>query len=197
MIDPLIQQGYCVLKNIFPTEIILGIQQYAETLLEENNFKAAKIGLSKSHNHIHNKEIRSDLTYWLNPDSENPPAIQYYLNWVENLKNQLNQALFLGLWEFESHLAYYPPGAFYQKHVDRFKAQDTRRISLVLYLNPNWAPSDGGDLIIYQQDNPDTPEIIITPESNTLVCFLSERLHEVKTAHRSRLSLTGWLKVRD
>ncbi len=191
----LINQGFHVLDSALPESQAQSIQKYAEKIRTEQLFQPAKIGLSQANTHQKNLEIRSDFTHWLDPETS-PPEIQDYFSWIENLKNILNQNLYLGLWEFESHLAHYPKGSFYKKHQDRFKTQDTRRISVILYLNTHWQESDGGELIIYNSDQITQPEIKIMPVFNRLVCFFSERWHEVQISNRDRLSLTGWLKVR-
>ena len=54
---------------------------------------------------------------------------------MDSLREALNRGLFLGLEDFECHFALYPPGAFYRKHVDRFRDDDRRMVSAVIYLN--------------------------------------------------------------
>lgn len=46
----------------------------------------------------------------------------------------------------------------------------TRKVSTVLYLNEDWQKADGGQLVLYNKDDPN----IITevyPTAGTLVCF--------------------------
>jgi SM-20-related protein len=45
----------------------------------------------------------------------------------------LKGALSLGIEEVEAHYACYAPGVDYARHVDRFRDDDARVISLVLY----------------------------------------------------------------
>ena len=56
---------------------------------------------------------------------------------------ELNRALFLSLKDYETHFAIYPPGTFYEKHVDQFQSSGARKISFAFYLNENWTQSDG------------------------------------------------------
>ena len=49
-----------------------------------------------------------------------------------------NRELTLGLWRYEGHYALYPPGARYARHRDRFRDDDARVLSVVLYLNEAW-----------------------------------------------------------
>jgi len=72
-------------------------------------------------------------------------AEQSLLLGFEQLRLQLNRDLFLGLFELESHYAWYPPGAAYARHVDQPYGRSARRVSLVLYLNENWDQHAGGD----------------------------------------------------
>ena len=68
-------------------------------------------------------------------------------------------------------------------------------LSLVVYLNPNWLPEYGGDLVLYTNDN-DVEGISVKPSFGTVVVFLSEDFpHEVKVTQRDRYSIAGWFKV--
>jgi SM-20-related protein len=88
----------------------------------------------------------------------------------------------------------YPAGAIYARHRDRFRDDDARVISCVLYLNEGWQASDGGALRIHM---PEGGWRDVIPLAGTLVVFLSERfVHEVLAATRSRLALTGWFRRR-
>ena len=101
----------------------------------------------------------------------------------------------LGLYSFESHFAVYQPGAFYKRHLDAFKGQANRVLSLVTYLNPDWQEADGGQLVIYTSEE-DKTGIRVLPKFGTVVVFLSEEFpHEVLPATRSRSSIAGWYRV--
>jgi SM-20-related protein len=113
---------------------------------------------------------------------------------MESLRQALNRDLFLGLEDFESHFALYPPGAFYVRHLDRFRDNDRRTVSTVLYLNEGWLPQHGGQLRMYLKDG---VEHDVQPVGGSLVVFLSGDVpHEVLPASRERLSLTGWFRRR-
>jgi SM-20-related protein len=87
----------------------------------------------------------------------------------------------------------YPAGAFYKRHRDQHRGSLERLISCVVYLNNEWAESDGGQLRIYDEDGTDFTDI--TPQAGTVVCFRSDTVeHEVMPALRERYSLTGWLR---
>ena len=65
---------------------------------------------------------------------------------MDSLRQALNASLFLGLEDFECHFALYPPGAYYQKHVDRFRDDDARTVSAVLYHQRCLVAEHGGAL---------------------------------------------------
>ncbi len=72
---------------------------------------------------------------------------------MDSLREAMNRGLFLGLEDFESRFALYPPGAFYLRHVDRFRDDDRRMVSAVLYLNDEWLPEYGGQLRMYLDES--------------------------------------------
>jgi SM-20-related protein len=136
--------------------------------------------------------IRGDSIAWL--EAGQSAACDAYLALMEQLRQQLNRELFLGLDEYESHFALYAPGAFYRAHLDRFRDDDQRTVSVVIYLNADWLPEQGGALRLH----PEGAAIVdIAPEAGRMVMFLSaEMLHEVLPTQRERLSLAGWFRRR-
>jgi len=136
--------------------------------------------------------IRGDHIQWLEPGQVD--ACDRYLRLMDSLREAMNRGLFLGLEDFESHFALYPPGAFYLKHVDRFRDDDRRMVSAVIYLNDAWLPEHGGQLRMYLEEG---REHDVVPTGGCLVVFLSGEVpHEVLPATRERLSLTGWFRRR-
>lgn len=139
-------------------------------------------------------DIRGDHVLWVEQHLAGP-ALKATLEKLESLRQAVNQGLFLGLFDVELHFAIYPPGSFYQRHLDRFRDDDRRALTVILYLNDNWSPEDGGVLRLWPDANGEPLEI--APRGGTLVTFLSERFwHEVLPARRNRLSLTGWFRRR-
>ena len=137
--------------------------------------------------------VRGDRIVWLAESSESPvDACARTL--FDGLRLALNRELMLGLFDVEAHYAIYPPGAGYVRHRDRFREDDSRVISCVLYLNDQWLPCEGGALRIHVEGRPRRD---VAPEGGTLVAFLAERHeHEVLPATRPRVSLAGWLRRR-
>ena len=192
--DGLATDGYALIDEALPPAFLADLLSQIKAI-DVNQFNAAGIG--RADDFQTNSQIRSDQILWLD---ENRAENQNYLNWAEGLRLALNQQFYMGLSEYECMFAHYPVGAFYQKHVDAFKPVgnskgSNRKISTILYLNPNWQPDDGGELLLYRDDQAQ-PFKRILPELGKLVVFLSEDFpHQVLPAKRSRYSLTGWFRV--
>ena len=132
--------------------------------------------------------LRGDHTHWFDPAALSAAQSEYWSR-MDMLRRGLNRSLLLGLHELEAHFALYPAGARYARHRDRFRDDDTRVLSTVLYLNPDWRERDGGALRLYC----DTVHRDIYPEAGRLVAFLSADFeHEVLPARRERISIAGW-----
>lgn len=152
-------------------------------------FQPARIGIKNSLQRI--ESIRGDYTYWLNPLKSLPPFDEIF-NFLSNLSHELNKSFFFGIKEFECHLAYYPQGTFYHKHLDRFEKDSSRKVSFVFYLNENWDASDGGEIVIYDKSGVELNSF--APLPGAFLCFLSDEFpHEVKSSRKERRSLTGWM----
>lgn len=184
--DGLAEQGYAVFDQFLSqheVEDILQVKEFNDNRL----FKKAGIGNSQS---VQIQEgIRGDYIQWLDKETASPP-IKIYLDKLDALTQFLNQALFLSLKDFEVHIARYPVGTFYKRHLDQFKQDDHRKLSVICYLNANWKEEHGGQLRMYLPEGP----VDIFPLAGRLVCFRSDQLeHEVLPATRERLSITGWM----
>ena len=117
---------------------------------ERGDFAAARVGAGRTLER--REEIRGDLTCWLTPPLFDPEV--QLLAMLEGLRLELNRGGIPGLFDLELHYAWYPPGAGYARHVDRPENRDARLISLVLYLNEDWAPGDGGALRCFDAVRP-------------------------------------------
>jgi SM-20-related protein len=200
-LDQISDRGFCVMDNFLSPSVIDALASEILVLEGSALLNAANTGRAQT---TVNTKLRGDSIYWLN-ESEASPAQQTYFVEMERLRSGLNQHLYLGLDVLESHLALYPIGAGYQKHLDRFKANDNsqlpqRQISCILYLNKDWLEEDGGYLRLYLNADDATDGIVATassldiaPIAGRLVMFLSDTFyHEVLPAKRVRMSLTGW-----
>lgn len=185
----IMQKGYSVQHNAVPKELS-DILYFHLSNMPEHKFNEASIG-RQSQQQV-NEKVRNDEIVWIHGNS--PAGIQW-LNWTQALQVFLNRRLFLGLFSFESHFAHYAKGNYYKRHLDAFKGQANRVLSLVTYLNPEWQDEDGGELVIYTNEESEK-SITILPKYGTIVVFLSEEFeHEVKPAKRDRYSIAGWFRM--
>lgn len=189
-VDDLAGRGWSLQRDFLSADLIAALAAECRNRATAGELASASVG--RGAGQAVREGIRGDRIQWLEPGQAE--ACDRYLGLMDELRVALNRALFLGLEDFECHFALYPPGAFYQKHLDRFRDDDRRCVSAVLYLNDDWLPEHAGELRLYFADgsHDDVP-----PLGGSLVLFLSgEFPHEVLPAHRERLSLTGWFRRR-
>ena len=161
--------------------------------LQQQEDALVPAGVGRQGDYQRNENVRSDAIQWLEASD---PAVTEFLCWMDKLRSGLNQRLFLGLFDYESHFAVYAPGAFYQKHLDAFRGAPSRKLSTVLYLNPEWDPLAGGELVLYDEAG-EVELIRFAPECGRLVIFLSEDFpHEVLAATLPRKSIAGWFRIK-
>lgn len=185
--DALAEHGYAVSDQFLSQSEVKAI--LATNAFRQDVEKLKKAGIGKQQQHQINESIRGDYIQWLDKRAAEP-ALKVYMERIEALMQQLNEALFLSLKDFEIHMTLYPIGTFYKRHLDQFKKDDHRKLSVICYLNEDWEESHGGQLRIYLPDGPRD----ILPIAGRLMCFRSDQLeHEVLPATRERRSLTGWI----
>lgn len=190
LLDDLCTQGFHVIDNFLELETCQGLYKLAQIKQTQGLFRPAKIGRDITSQM--NGKIRADEICWINEQTY-PPVLESYISKMELLANILNQSLFLGIREFETHFATYQPETFYKKHCDQFATNKRRKISCVYYLNPYWQVEFGGELKLYQVEG----QLLHTvyPMGNRLICFNSELPHEVCVTHKIRYSIAGWMKT--
>ena len=182
-------QGYSIRQCALPVALRDALTEHALSLAADNYEPA---GIGRGETFLHSDLVRTDEICWITDESN---AGMQWLNWTSALQAFLNRKLFLGLFSFESHFAHYAEGQYYKRHVDAFKGEANRVLSLVVYLNPDWAPDDGGELVLYK-DELDQKGIKVSPLLGTIVTFLSDEFpHEVLPAKRTRHSIAGWFRV--
>lgn len=192
IVADLARLGWCVVPGFLGEPETAALREECLQAHATGAFHAAGIGRGQAQVR---SEVRGDHILWVD-DSNAGPALHGAMTQFETLRQTVNQALFLGLFDLEAHFAAYPPGGGYQRHLDRFRDDDRRSLTVILYLNePDWQEQDGGLLRFWP--DPETAPLEILPAGGTLVTFLSDRFwHEVLPAQRRRLSLTGWFKRR-
>ena len=187
--DALASDGYIILDHVLPDNLVAELTSLARSLTG-SGYKSAGVGREQATQY--SPAIRNDEISWLEPSH---PVSKQYLDWMEQLRLALNQRLFLGMFDYESHYAHYAPGAYYKKHLDAFHGNTNRILTTVYYLNYDWLADNGGELIIY---SPESENIIekVAPSYGRLVIFLSEKFpHEVLPAKKDRYSIAGWFRI--
>lgn len=193
IIDGILTDGYGVMDNFLSPSEAAALRTCLRSRHEAGQFRAAGIG---------NRQvtvataIRGDEIMWLD-EAAATPAETAFLQRIGEFVQYVNQTCYLGLREYEFHYALYPTGTFYKRHLDRFRSDSRRKLSVVCYLNTDWQEANGGQLTLYlpEAGGSERP-VTIAPLGGRLVCFDSGQLeHEVSPANRERLSLTGWLKT--
>jgi SM-20-related protein len=185
--DLLAQQDYVIIEQFFNPEQLNSAHHFFQQKQDEDAFAKAAVGSAGTEKII--REIRGDYTYWLGREKDS--ELHAVFEVLDEVKSIFNRLLFLSLADYEFHLAHYPEGSFYKKHLDQFEGRKNRMISVVIYLNKGWKIEDGGELRIH----PEGEEAIdIAPIENRCVMFRSDALfHEVLTSNTPRKSITGWM----
>jgi len=190
--DDLAVQSWAVCPQFLDAETCKQLVTEIGALKTAKQMRPAGVGREQNYRLVSN--VRSDVLYWLD-EQQLSPAAQAAWARLTALKHALNRQLYLGLRDLEAHLTSYAPNGHYQKHVDNFQGQSARILSCIVYLNPAWSATDGGELCLYNPSQPDELIAKILPEAGTLACFLSRDIpHEVLTTSRERFSLTGWFR---
>lgn len=186
-LEQLAEQDFIYVDNFISESFFDRIQRYFQKLLDESKFSKAAIGSSE--NRQIESSIRGDFIYWF--DKQRDQEISQLFNLFDETIYQLKRQLFLSLSDYEFHFAIYPPGTGYKKHIDQFHGKQNRVISMLIYLNEDWQPGDGGELKIYR---PGDSAVMLEPIARRLVMFKSDAVpHQVMPTRIHRKSLTGWL----
>ena len=187
----LLTEGLAVRDGFLSPPRVLGLHECAARRRVRGDFSPARVGAESRLQT--RREIRGDSSCWLaEPRFAEERAL---LDDLERLRLEFNREGYLGLFDLELHYARYPSGAGYARHLDQPLGRDQRRVSVILYLNPEWPAAAGGELRVFDgaQGHRD-----IEPIGGRLVCFLTAgREHEVLPARRDRLSVSGWFRSRE
>ena len=190
LVTGIADHGYAIAHGMLPGTIIDDLRARALGLDRAGAMMPGGVGRGPARL---DPAVRGDRLAWLADEPRDAAEVAAFALF-EELRGICNRTLTLGLFEFESHYALYPPGASYARHRDRFRDDDARVLSCVLYLNDDWRPRDGGALRLHLDDR---DALDVAPAGGTLVAFLSEALdHEVLPARRTRIALTGWFRRR-
>ena len=184
--------GHVVVADFLEKATIVALADECRLLDADTRLDRASVGRARNR-HV-DASVRGDRTHWLDPGGLIDAEAQYWRR-MHSLRSSLNRTLLLGLLDLESHYALFAPGTRYARHRDRFRSDDARVLSSVLYLNPGWLPASGGQLRLYLGAGAQAAHVDVFPDAGTLVLFLSAEFeHEVLPATRDRLSIAGWMR---
>jgi Rps23 Pro-64 3,4-dihydroxylase Tpa1-like proline 4-hydroxylase len=175
-------------ENFLSDELANNLKQNLLALNQQDLLITA--GTGNSEVIAYDSAVRSDSIYWLDKKNNNVFENQFFEQ-MEAFINYLNESCYTGITGYEFHYSLYEKGDFYLQHYDQFQNNPSRKYSMISYLNSNWQPADGGELLIHQDNNNQK----IAPTQGKTVFFKSdELLHEVLVTQNTRMSITGWLK---
>lgn len=184
--DQLSENDYVIVDDFITDEMFNSIMEFFHEMESADKLKKAGIGAQQDYQV--KAEIRGDFIYWL--DEGRDPALKPFFELKDELIQSLKRFCYLSLSGSEFHIAKYPAGSYYHRHLDQFNERTNRQITVLIYLNKDWKQGNGGELVIYKEDQ----EILVEPIAKRLLLFKSDVIeHEVLTTQVPRYSLTGWL----
>ncbi len=188
LIDSFIKDKIGITNNFCIDALLTNLKNNLLELYTNKQLKTAGTGDYKLVNY--DTKFRGYEIYWLDRKNNNLHENSFF-DLIDLFITYLNETCYTGIKSYEFHYAFYNTGTFYKKHLDQFAQKDTRKFSMILYLNPNWQTQDGGELCVHHP----THQQNISPNNGKSVFFRSNELeHEVLITNKARLSIVGWLK---
>jgi SM-20-related protein len=188
LIDSYINDKVGIAEHFLNESLAGHLKENLTTLFTQNKMQHAGTG----NNAIvdRNKLMRGDSIHWLDR-AHNDVHENSFFDLMDEFIKYLNENCYTGISSYEFHYTLYAPGTFYKRHMDRFQNNDSRKFSMIMYLNTEWVIEDGGELCIHHESGLQN----ISPVNGKVVFFKSNELeHEVLMNHKNRMSITGWLK---
>ena len=179
-------QGHFIQEGFLGALLAQRLRTLADQELAEGALTVP--GTSRGRTGNSGQPVRGDLTRWMAESDALYPELYEKFN---ALRLGLNVEAYLGLRRFDLQLAHYREGATgYARHRDAFRTPGpVRRVTAIVYLNPDWEPRHGGMLRLYAPGG----AIDVGPVMDRAVIFLSELLeHEVLAPNAPRWALTAW-----
>ena len=189
LIDSFIDNKVGIAENFLSEALASHLKDNLKKLYSEKQLLNA--GTGNETVIVQDKLVRGDKIYWLDR-KHNDPYENDFFDLMDQFVIHLNSSCYTGITGYEFHYTLYEKGSFYKKHLDQFRNNGSRQYSMIMYLNADWKEKDGGELCIHHGDNLQN----ITPTNGKSVFFKSSELeHEVLLTNKSRMSITGWLKI--
>lgn len=192
LITALATKGYAIAQEFLDPDLVARLLD--DCRHRETTGAMAQASIGRDERHLLETRVRRVDASWLDGAR---PGEAAFLELAERLRLEINRQLFLGLFEFEAQFLTYPPGGFYQRHLDSLAGSRNRIVSLVAYLNTAWEPSHGGELDVWTSPSDEgDPVATVAPRAGTVVLMLSEEIpHAVRAAHATRRVIAGWFRV--
>lgn len=189
LIDSFIKDKIGIAENFLSLPLAASLKSNLKKLFAQKLLRYA--GTGNESKVSHDKTVRGDMIYWLDR-AHNDVSENDFFDLMDSFVSHLNATCYTGITGYEFHYAIYEAGSFYRSHLDQFRSNDSRQYSMIMYLNADWLPADGGELCIHQNGEHQN----ISPLSGKSVFFKSNELrHEVLLTNKIRMSITGWLKT--
>lgn len=188
LVNSFIENKVGITNNFLSTALAIHLKENLVTLYQQRKLLAAGTGNT---NINYDEKFRSDIIYWLDRSHNNIHENSFF-DLMDSFVSFLNETCYTGITGYEFHYTMYEAGTFYKKHLDQFRSNDSRKYSMILYLNNEWEQGDGGELCIHHLESKEN----IAPTNRKAVFFKSSELeHEVLVSNKQRMSITGWLKT--
>lgn len=188
LIDSYISDKVGIAEHFLNESLAGHLRENLTTLFDQNKMHHAGTGNKAVIDR--NLLTRGDSIHWLDR-AHNDVHENSFFDLMDGFVKYLNEHCYTGITNYEFHYTLYTPGTFYKRHMDRFQNNDSRKFSMIMYLNTDWVAEDGGELCIHHDTGPQ----YISPQNGKVVFFKSNELeHEVLMTNKNRMSITGWLK---
>jgi hypoxia-inducible factor (prolyl hydroxylase) len=207
MVRQLNTNHYCVLDGFLGDVALRELRGEIESLHTNGTMKSGVLAggtTGKNLSYVHEK-VRGDLVHWMDPTDHGFTQMPIYMKKVDTLISELGQwcdALTNIKNRSKAMVTVYPGGgAHYVKHCDNHchsgdgENCNGRRLTTLLYLNPDWEPGDGGELKIYHPaPRHSETKAVVSPIGDRLVVFWSDYRvpHEVTHSVKPRYAITLW-----
>jgi len=218
MAEGLADVGYYSTTDFLPGNVVSAMRDQSVGLRRGGRFEQ-----SWSEKIVAGASVRFDKegVYACEPDGQDyydaPDLLTYMSVLLQALPPALNgealtASMELSTQSFNAKLAVTSPGGSkYPLHIDNpqgVSVGDTRKLTCILYLNPDYQEDDGGELRIFLEEEDGTMGTVdLTPEGGRLLLFWSDEIpHEVlPTAPHGqagdealdRYALTVWIPSSD
>ncbi|KAI8060295.1 hypothetical protein BC940DRAFT_312245 [Gongronella butleri] len=204
--EELYAKGWTQMDYLIDLDTLKGARHEADAWLQQGKFMPASRAKTSEEDPFRDTNARDDAIVWLDPAAnDNPTNFQKVLDFFSGpLHADLASMIRLN-GKTEYQLAYYhPDNARYECHRDALPTDDPddttqRRVTAILYLNPGFCNSEGGELKIHGHRSAsgleDSADRLIHPLLGRVVIFLSGVVdHEVCPAKKERFALTAWMR---